>query len=225
MMRRVLYILAFILLAHMSLSAQDSAPASSATCPTVMVDCPTDIVPLDQPMTFQATIRGGDTSVKPTFTWSTSGCKIIDGQGTPTITVGDFQPGAAYTATVHVGGFSEECRTDASCTAAIDHILRSRMFDVYSSLAFRAEKARLSAFAIELDNNPGAQGYIIAYASRHRRNSTARSLKRAKDYLIKQRGLDEGRVITIDGGHRRKQSAELWIVPTGAEPPKPSPSN
>lgn len=99
------------------------------------------------------------------------------------------------------------------------------MFDAYGSLAFRDEKARLSAFAIELDNNPGAQGYIIAYAGRHRRNRTVRSLKMAKDYLIKQRGIDAGRVVTIDGGYHQKQSVELWIVPTGAEPPKPSPSN
>jgi hypothetical protein len=224
MLRRTLYILAFIIAAQACLRAQEQQPTPSNVCPTVTVDCPTGIVPLDQPMTFQATISGGDTSVKSTFTWSTSGCKIIAGQGTPTITVGEFQPGAAYSATVHVGGFSEECRTDASCSAAIDHILRSRMFDAYGSLAFRDEKARLSAFAIELNNNPGAQGYIIAYASRQSRNRTRLHLDRAKNYLIKRHEIDEGRIVTIDGGSRDKSSVELWIVPTGAEPPQPKPS-
>ncbi|HEY0545689.1 MAG TPA: hypothetical protein VGC91_09960 [Pyrinomonadaceae bacterium] len=224
MLRRIFFSFAFILLAQTSLRAQQSSSALPAQCPSVSVDCPTGIVPLDQPMTFQATISGGDTSVKLTFTWSTSGCKIIDGQGTPTITVGEFQPGAAYTATVHVGGFSEECRTTASCTLAIDHAPLSHIFDEYGSLAFRDEKARLSNFAIELDNNPGAQGYIIAYAGRRRRNRTRRHLHRVKDYLIKRHEIDDGRVVTIDGGYRDKSSVELWIVPTGAEPPKPKPS-
>ena len=98
------------------------------------------------------------------------------------------------------------------------------MFDEYGSLAFRGEKARLSAFAIELENNPGAQGYVIAYAGRQSRNRTERHLQRVKDYLIKERAIDKGRVITIDGDRRQKPSVELWIVPTGAEPPKPKPA-
>lgn len=217
----MLYSIAFIFLSSMSLSAQDSAPAPSNACPTVSVDCPTGIVSPDQPMIFTATISGGDTSVKETFTWSTSGCKIIDGQGTPTITVSELQPGAAYTATVHVSGFSEACRTDASCSIIIDPAPRGRMFDEYGSLVSRKEKACLSAFAAELENNPGAQGYVIAYAGRQRRNGTQRHLQRVKDYLTKERAIDYGRIVTIDGGRRQQAAVELWVVPTGADPPKP----
>jgi hypothetical protein len=44
-------------------------------------------------------------------------------------------------------------------------------------------------------------------------------IERAKDYLVNTRGIDAGRIMTVDGGCRADVAVELWVVPTGATPP------
>ncbi|MDQ2921342.1 MAG: hypothetical protein M3R52_07010, partial [Acidobacteriota bacterium] len=48
---------------------------------------------------------------------------------------------------------------------------------------------------------------------------------RAKDYLVNTRGIDAGRLTTVDGGCRSDLAVELWVVPTGATPPAASMDN
>jgi hypothetical protein len=86
-------------------------------------------------------------------------------------------------------------------------------------------KARLDNFANALQENPGAQGYIIAYGGR--RGVAGEAQRRAdfaRDYLVNTRGIDAGRLVTIDGGFREEATTELWIVPSGATPPTASPN-
>jgi hypothetical protein len=225
-MRRIIFSFAFILLTHMSLSAQQSSPAIPAQCPTVSVDYPTNCPTygIGIPATFTALVSGAEANAKLTFNWTTSSGTILNGQGTPTVTITDAPMYRSLTMTVEVQGLPQGCANTASCTAIICDRVLSRKFDEYGFLSLRDEKARLDNFAIELDNNPGAQGYIIAYAGRQSQNRTRLHLDRAKNYLIKRHEIDEGRIVTIDGGYRDKSSVELWIVPTGAEPPQLKPS-
>jgi hypothetical protein len=194
-------------------------------CPNVTVTC-SDSVEEGQPITFTANVTGGDTSVSPTYNWSVSAGTIASGQGTPSITVDTTGLGGqSVTATVNVGGYPPECQTSASCTTAVRAVPKARLFDTYGNIAFNDEKARLDNFAIQLQNEPGAQGYIIAYAGRRARASEAQArADRAKDYLVNTRGLDSGRIVTVDGGHRENLEVELWIVPSGAVPPTASPT-
>jgi hypothetical protein len=96
-------------------------------------------------------------------------------------------------------------------------------FDEYGNIRFNDEKARLDNYAIQLQNSPGSQGYIVAYGS-CAGEAQARA-DRAKDYLVNTRGIDAGRLVTIDGGCRSDLSVELWVVPTGATPPAASTDN
>ncbi|MGH9913815.1 MAG: hypothetical protein ACRD63_00845, partial [Pyrinomonadaceae bacterium] len=74
-------------------------------------------------------------------------------------------------------------------------------------------------------NNPGAQGYIIAYGGRVGRAGEASArAERAKTYLVGTRGVDAGRITTVDGGYRDALTVELWIVPTGAQAPEATPT-
>jgi hypothetical protein len=193
-------------------------------CPTVSVTCP-DTVDEGSPVTFTANVTGGDPNVSATYNWSVSAGTITSGQGTPTITVTGAPVGASVTATVNVGGYPPECNTTASCTTTIRGLPRARLFDQYGNIAFNDEKARLDNFAIQLQNEPGAQGYIIAYGGRRGRAGEAQArADRAKDYLVNTRGVDPGRIVTVDGGYREDLTVELWIVPTGATPPTASPT-
>ena len=86
--------------------------------------------------------------------------------------------------------------------------------------------ARLDNFAIELMNNEGADGYVIAYGpASDGSGSGPWRLGLTKEYLTQARGIDAGRIKTIYGGPFRERDVtqvEFWLVPFGAEPPAPA---
>ncbi len=196
-------------------------------CPTLSVDCPTDLIEVGQPITYRANVSGGDPSAAITYNWTVSAGTITSGQGTPTIEVSTagLAGGGSVTATVELGGVAPECNRTASCTSNLKVTPICRKFDEYGNIAFNDEKARLDNFAIELQNNPGSQGYIIAYGGRKARVNEAQSrADRAKDYLVNTRQIDAGRIVTVDGGYREDLTVELWICPTGATAPSATPT-
>jgi hypothetical protein len=103
---------------------------------------------------------------------------------------------------------------------------RGRKFDEYANIPFSDERARLDNFAIHLQQiGPQSKGYIIVYAGPRARVGTAQArAKRAKDYMIKERGIEETRIITIDGGYRDRLEVELYALPSSMSPPRPNPS-
>jgi hypothetical protein len=48
--------------------------------------------------------------------------------------------------------------------------------------------------------------------------------RRAVEYLTTARGIGRDRLIFINGGYRESNSFELWVVPQGAEAPRPTPT-
>ena len=82
---------------------------------------------------------------------------------------------------------------------------------------------RLDNYAIQLQNDPGSQGYIIAYGSCEGEGQARAD--RAKNYLVNTRGIEAGRITTVDGGCRSDLTVQLWIVPSGATPPAASTDN
>ncbi|MEK6302739.1 MAG: hypothetical protein AABO41_18670 [Acidobacteriota bacterium] len=193
-------------------------------CPVLKLTCP-DTVNVGASLVFALQVSGGDPNVTPTFNWSVSNGSLSSGQGTATVeldTTG-LSDGDTVTATVEAGGFDRECRTYASCTSSLVKKPEARKFDEYSALTLKDEEARLDTFAIELQNDPPAQGYIIGYigaTSRPQQKAEAR----AKGYLVNKRGIDASRLVTVAGGSREQATVELWIVPSSAEPPKATPS-
>jgi hypothetical protein len=196
-------------------------------CPTVDVSCPTEPVRPGTPITFTASVSGGDSNVTPTFNWTVSAGTISSGQGTSSITVdtSGLANNSSVTATVEVGGYERSCPTSDSCTTGIIAPVGPRKIDEYGNIRFNDEKARLDNFAIEMQNDPTAQGYLVCYGGRTGRTGEAqRRCDRAKDYLVTTRGIDASRVVTVDGGFREDLTVELWIVPSGATPPPASPT-
>jgi hypothetical protein len=103
--------------------------------------------------------------------------------------------------------------------------VKSTLYDQFEPPAFDDVKARLDNLAIELQNAPSTQGYIIVYSGRRSRPGQADKLAaRAKQYLTKDRGIDSSRLVVINGGYRESDYFELWLVPQGAEPPQATPS-
>lgn len=103
--------------------------------------------------------------------------------------------------------------------------LGQQKFDEYGALSFEDEKARLDNFAIQIQNQSGTVGFIIAYAGRRARVGEAHArANRAKEYLERRRNIDVGRVVAIDGGYREDSSVELFVGPTEAAKPDPTPT-
>jgi hypothetical protein len=203
-----------------------TAQQRRANCPVVKLSCP-DTVYVGEKLTFTADVQGGDKNVTPTYNWTVSASLIESGQGTATIEVNtsDVTSDTTVTATVDVGGFDRECSTSASCTASIMKKAEPRKFDEYGKLMSKDEAARLDNFVIELSMDPTAEGYIISYGGRASRAGDAqKAADKQKDYMVKQRGVDGNRVTTVNGGFREQPTIELWVVPSGAEPPKAMPT-
>lgn len=203
------------------------ASAQQSKCPTVSVTCPDMVYLGGDVLSFVVTVTGGDPNVTPTYNWTVSNGTIDSGQGTVAIKVdlSGVTESSSVTATVDVGGFDGECSTSSSCTASVMKKAEARKFDEYGKLAEGDENPRLDNFAIELQSDPTAQGYVIAYGGRRSAAGAANKMAASiKNYLVNKRGLDPQRVTTIDGGFRDEPMTELWIVPSEATPPTASPT-
>jgi hypothetical protein len=195
-------------------------PPRPPDCPTVTVTCP-DSASENAPVTFSATLSGGTSSVTPSYNWTVSAGRITSGQGTSSITVDTAGlAGQTIRATLDVGGYGMPC--PASCTVSIPIDIKPRKFDEYYDIARNDEKARLDNYAIQLQSEPGAVGYIIVYPSRSAKSSEAQArATRISDYLVNSRGIDASRFTITMGAARENWLFELWVVPQGAPPPIP----
>ena|SRR2546421_11093737 len=98
-------------------------------------------------------------------------------------------------------------------------------FDRFGDVNCEDEMARLDNFAVKLQSNPAFTGYIIVYGGREGRRGEAKArASRIKDYLVKSRGLDSNRLMTIDGGYMEYLSVDLWVLPRGASAPPLAPT-
>ncbi|HKP73768.1 MAG TPA: hypothetical protein VJT82_12570, partial [Pyrinomonadaceae bacterium] len=194
-----------------------------------------------------ATDPDGDTLL---YTWSTTAGRITGDGANVTWDLSGVQPGT-YTASVEVDdgcgciAYSSTTVTVESCgcspaptpmptveatpyptpEATPIPAPTPNLFDTYGKIARNDEKARLDNYAVALQNDPGAQGYIIGYGGRRGRAGEAQARADfAKNYLVNSRGIDPGRLVTVDGGYREEAATELWIVPSGATPPTASPN-
>ncbi|HJQ38285.1 MAG TPA: hypothetical protein VKB93_14205 [Thermoanaerobaculia bacterium] len=200
--------------------------AAPASCPAVRVSCP-DMVKAGEDLTFTASVSGGAADVTPTYNWTVSAGSIKSGQGTSTIVVDTTGTGGqTITATVDVGGFARECSTSSSCTTSVETKAAPAVkFKEYVTPDLSANKKVLDDFVIALQNDPEAQGYIIAYGGRTSGpNDAQKAADNATDYTMKTRKMDGVRTLSGVGGYREEPTIELWIAPPGGAQPMATPT-
>src|SRR5437588_3701109 len=213
---------------NLVVSAQQKQPGKAA-CPVTKGTCP-EIVYTTDKLRFTAEVQGGDSKVTLTYNWTVSAGSIELGQGTSSISVStrNLSDGETVTATVEVGGYDRECgygQVASSCTTSVMKKPEARKLDEYGKLTSKEENDRLDKFTVELQQNPTAQGCIIAYGgSASRAGDAQKAADKAKNYLVNKRGLDSSQIVRIDGGYREQPAIELWIVPARAQLPKPKPT-
>ena len=188
-------------------------------CPPLSVTCP-DFVDEGQPATFTANLTQGTPAISETYHWKVSAGTITSGQATSSIVVDAVGTGgASITATVEVSGdIDPSCNRTASCTVAVRSRIIGDPFDRYGNIRFNDEKARLDNFAIQLQNSPTDRGVMIGYGSCE--GEAHARLKRAKNSLVKTRGIEASRIDLVDSGCRAELAVVLWLVPEGATTPE-----
>ncbi|HEY0322063.1 MAG TPA: hypothetical protein VGC66_13975 [Pyrinomonadaceae bacterium] len=207
--------------------------APSLPCPyPVNVSAPSSVNEGDT-ITFASDVAYSGSSAL-TYTWTVSppSARIISGAGTQTITVDTTGLGKQNVTAILVvddGSGESTCRQTAQAVTNIIGItpppVMARKVDEWPSIAYDDDKARFDNFAIELQSNPDAQGYVIAYSGRTSRAGQAERLSdRARSYLTQMRGVDSNRLVIVNGGYRDADTYELWVVPQGAQAPQPSPT-
>lgn len=208
------------------------APPRQSPCPYPVILSAPPQVKDGEIITFTADVSySGSSPLNYTWTVSPGSARLLRGAGTPTIEVESTGlAGQSVTATLVVddGSGEPECRQTATATTVIppeDRERPSRQFDVCCSCSFDDQKARLDNLAVELQADPTTTTYVIAYGGRTSRIGQADLLgSRARDYLVTNRGIDQSRIVVINGGFREEDCVELWIIPSGATPPQPTPT-
>jgi hypothetical protein len=213
-------ILFFVLSFAFAVFAQTNQPAS---CPTVKVSGGGVVEP-GQPRNFTAAIKGYDSS-KLSFNWTVSVGEILEGQGTSSIKVLKKNDNEPTTAVVEVMGGPEGCPAlNGAETETIICILtpRSVLVDEFSIPAAQVDKPKLHFFATELGNKPGAQGFIIEYFNRGTsKKIVERKIRKINDYFD-QIKIDKTRFTILTAESEiEKNRTKFWIVPPGADNPRP----
>ncbi len=170
---------------------------------------------------FSVSLSGGDRNVSPKYNWIVSTGKLASGQGTSVIKVDTAGTGGqTVTASVEISGLVASCQRTASVSSDVDEKPKAVKVDEYGEVNEEDEMARLDNFAVQLMNRPGEQGYVIASAGKKSKNGETKTvIDRTRNYLVKMRGLDASRLVTVDGGKTENPIRQLWIVPAGAAPP------
>jgi hypothetical protein len=215
-----------------AINFRSSPPIVKSPCPypvSLSVDAE---VSEGEVITFSSdTAYSGSAQLNYTWTLTPRDAKILTSVGNRITVDSTGLGGQRVTATVVVDDGSGEaaCRQTAQASTFVRPPERiehpSRLFDVCCSCSFDDQKARLDNLAIELQNDPTAKTYVIAYGGRSSRIGQADLLgDRARNYLVTNRGIDQSRITVMNGGFREEDCVELWIIPSGATLPQPTPT-
>lgn len=183
-------------------------------------------------ITFSSDVNyAGQSGLNYTWTISPPAARIISGAGTPTITVDTTGIGRQRVTAILVvddGSGDATCRQRAQAVTGVTPVevppVLPKSFAEFPSTSFNEDKANLDNFAVALQGEPGARGYVIVYQGRRSRPGRATQLgERSRQYLVNTRNIDQSRIVVVPGGTRETDSFELWLVPQGATPPQARP--
>lgn len=203
---------------------KEAAAPKVQPCPKLAVKTPTpQFVREGAPVTFVAEIAGGDPNVTPTILWSVSAGMIKAGQGERKIEVDSTGAGIyrQIAADVWVGGYQPECTNTASVIVKVAGT--PTLLDQFEELPADQEIQRIAAAASALSQS-NDRLYVFAYAGRTSERGYANNALRRILGEFGKLEIPTARVRVYDGGFREKAAFEFWIVPDGAEAPRPTPT-
>jgi hypothetical protein len=190
-------------------------------CPKIEVVGPAGLVLPGNPIVFTLKIDPPERG-KLSYKWYTSYGKIVEGQGTPAITIktNPRDDGFNVSATVEIEGLPAGCPASASETAGVSDGIAGHPFlvDEYERLSFRDEKARLENAVLTLKRYPDEKLVFILY---RKKGASAAASKRRAAYISKyleSRGVSKKKIDFVyaeSDAYRIK----IWLFPEDAAMP------
>ena len=208
-------------------------PLPKSPCPFPLTVSAPKQVTEGEIITFMADVTySGSGPIRYSWKVTPSGAKVISGLGTSSLNVDSTGLGGqriTATLTADDGSSDPACAQTVQAVSVIapieKKVIVAREYDECNNCTFDDQKARLDNLAVELQNDPSTRAYILAYGGRRSPiGQVEKLMSRARDYLITQRGIDASRLVVVNGGFREDDSVELWIVPSGAAAPQPTPT-
>ena len=106
----------------------------------------------------------------------------------------------------------EKTQEDLRCRALERGTVEtSPTFDSYASIAAADEKMRLNNYAIQITSLMGRGVFAVYGENPAARRSFRERAERAKDYLVKERGLEAERLLIVDAGYSSLARIDLQI--------------
>ena len=208
-------------------------PIAKSPCPfPVNISAPQQVTD-GEIITYTADVAyNGTAGLRYAWKVTPSSARIISGLGTPTLNVDSTGLGGqriTATLTADDGSSDPACAQTAQAVSIIapieKKVIVANEFDECNSCSLNDQKARLDNLVVELQNDPSTRAYVIAYGGRMSPlGQVEKLMSRARDYLVSHRGIDASRLTVVNGGFREEDSVELWIVPSGAAAPQPTPT-
>jgi len=196
-------------------------------CPAINVQAqPAGLIRDGQRVFFSMNLTGGDPNVAPVIVWNTSAGVVVQGQNTHRIEVDTTGAGAnpdrEIKADLWVGGYAPECQQQA--TALVKIIPPAVKFGEFGMVDDPTFKRNIETLSNYLSQSTTDSVYVMAYAGRASdRNFLTTWIRKIRDALVAG-GLTVNRLRATDGGYREEPVFEFWIIPSGAEPPTPTPT-
>ncbi len=198
----------------------------NANCPTISVTGPASVVLPGENMTFTANVSGVDLN-KIEYKWSLEKGKIVEGQGTPVITIStEGLKDTTTTVTVEIKGLPAGCTNTASETSIMGcGGTYPILFDESELSSLLRNWTKLGNLISELEDNPNDTAYFIIYPhEKDSPDSIKITLNHIKNYLTANK-INSDRLVFVmmdSGGYESDNSViKIWRVPVGAQPPSP----
>lgn len=217
-MNRILIAIIFLGVFQITAFAQE-LPQGIADCPVIRATISPETAYIGEIFTAIADVQISSTShIK--YHWIVWGGEIVSGQGTPEIRVKQTLKNIKDTLAlaVEVTGFPVGCTNFATASAEPIEKTTARIIDKYGILG-RLGKERLDNFAIEIQNDPTAQGLLAVSVDKQTNKQAKLYLSRVYHYLVNQRGMEAARLSFVVAKKEGEESIELYIVPAGATMP------
>ena len=167
------------------------------------------------------------------YAWKVSpgSVNITSGLNTDTITIDSKGLGGrTIDAELDVNDdvYDNKCRQVISVPAEITKLpepptIERILCDQFETKSADDDKVRFDNCVIMAQNTPDSQLYVLIYPGTDRasltRNTYVRLSARTLKYMVNNRGFDPARIRFVKGSTRTRTAYEIFIVPTGAEPP------
>ena len=189
-------------------------------CPTISVIGPAGIPTPGEPIEFVASVSA-DVPKSVQYKWTVSKGQIIDGQGTPRVTVlhPDLEEG--LTATIELIGLPKNCPSIASESMAVAVRHLPILIDEFSVPVGQTDLLRLKSAATQQKHNPNNLLYIIEYFDKNTSEFAIRErIRKISEFLTKEMKIDAG-FFRIVKQKAAKPLTKIYRLPPGTNTPDP----